>query len=99
MIKAISLFPKSIDSEWLDEYLGSEMAPSLKKMPGFQSIKFSKGDLMSPAGPPAYSKVVEFTFDSLENFMAWAQSSTAQMEKDNIIRNGTILLYYEMEEI
>ena len=56
---------------------------------------------MSPAGPPSYSKVVETTWESLEDFMAWVQNQTPEMQadKDFMIKNGAVLLFYEVKDI
>lgn len=96
MITALTLFPKSADLEQAEEFLSMVMIPSLKKAPGFLTVKASEGHLMSPAGPPDYSKVVEFTFDTLENFYAWTQSSEDQQEvKTQMIQDGVVMIFYE----
>ncbi|MGD9091470.1 MAG: hypothetical protein PVF74_01375 [Anaerolineales bacterium] len=103
MIHFIALFPKSIDPEVLDKYI-SDLAGSYEGVPGFHSLHVSDGDLMSPAGPPSYSRVLEVAFDSLEDFMGWvqspwAQSPQAQADKNFMIANGVIMLFYEVNEI
>ena len=100
MINSLNLFPKSIDSDKLEKYI-TETVESFKSTPGFLSHSVSAGDLMSPAGPPAYSKVLEASFESLEAFMGWvnspwAQSPQAQAYKNEMIENGAILLFYEV---
>ena len=96
MITSITLFPKSVDLEQVEGFLSAVMIPSLKMAPGFLAVKVSDGHLMSPAGPPDYSKVVEFSFDNLENFYAWTQSSEAQQDiKDQMIKDGVVMIFYE----
>jgi hypothetical protein len=103
MISFLALFPKSLDNELVDNYI-FKLVGSFKQVAGFQSVKVSEGDLMSPGGPPAYSKVVEGSFDSLETYMGWVQSPwtqspEAQAEKVHLIENGAILLFYEVSEL
>ena len=98
MINMLIVFPKSIDPEVLDDLL-SKLVPSIKQALGFLSLKVSEGSLMSPGGPPSYSKVVEASFESLEDFMAWTQTPTAPAAKDFMVNSGTIMLYYEVNEL
>ena len=75
------------------------MNKSLKEADGLLSLTLSDGDLMSPGGPPAYSKVLEATFDSLENFMAWidspwVQSPEAQADKNFMVENGAVYIFF-----
>jgi hypothetical protein len=96
MITAITLFPKSMDIDQIEEFISSNMIPSLTKAPGFLHVKTSEGHLMSPAGPPDYSKVLEFSFQTLEDFYAWTQASEEQPEvKDQMIKDGVVMLFYE----
>ena len=97
MIQAITLFPPSIDSE-VFESLFAELESSLKQFTGFLSIKVNKGHIMSPGGPPPFSKVIEFSFDSLENMMAWTQSDAAQSQKENMLKLNSIMIYFEVKE-
>lgn len=98
MIKAISLFPNDADADVVDALLNA-LVSSLKQTPGVQSILTNQGFLMSPGGAPAYSKVVEFTFDSLENMMAWTQSEAAQSQKQQMSSIKPVMLYFEVEEL
>ena len=100
MIHFIALIPKSIDLDFVDRYI-SELNKSLKEAGGLLSLTLSDGDLMSPGGPPAYSAVLEATFDSLENFMwwvdsPWVQSPEAQAEKNFMMENGAVLIFFEV---
>ena len=100
MISSITLFPKSIDSKKIEDII-SQLSNSMKSASGLKTLRVSDGDLMSPGGPPSYSKVVETTWESLEDFMAWAkdQSPERQAEKKFLIKNDAILLYYEVKDI
>ena len=100
MIKSLTLFPKSMDSEKIED-ITSRLIPNMKSANGLQSLTASDGHLMSPGGPPAYSKVIESTWDSLENFMAWAQSPNPEnhADKDFMLENGAALLFYEVKDL
>ena len=73
MIHSLTLFPKSFNPGKVDE-LVSKQNLSMKAANGFLSLIESDGHLMSPGGPPAYSKVLESSWESLEDFMAWVES-------------------------
>ena len=100
MISSIALFPKSMNPEKIEELL-SKQAASMKAANGLQSLKESDGHLMSPGGPPEYSKVLESSWDSLENFMAWVSSQKPEdnADKDFMLENGAVLLFYEVKEL
>ena len=100
MINSLTLIPNSIDSEKLEDLLSKQIA-SMKGANGLRALRMSEGHLMSPGGPPAYSKVVETAWDSLEDFMTWVQNQTPEdhVEKDFMIENGAILLFYEVKEL
>jgi hypothetical protein len=101
MISSIALFPKSMTPEKIEELLSKQIA-SMKAAKGLNSLRMSEGDLMSPGGPPDYSKVLESSWDSLENFMAWVQQNQKSEDnayKDFMLANGAILLFYEVKEL
>ena len=98
MIQAITLYPSATELKELESML-TEMVSSLRKSKGFLTIHVSDGHIMSPGGLPPYSKVVQFTFDSLENMMNWAESHTAQSQKENIRKFNPTMLYYEVKEL
>ena len=98
MIKSLTLFPKSIRPEKLDEII-SKLTLDLKGADGLIEITSSDGHLMSPAGPPPYSRVIEASWESLEVFLAWAQSSARQEDKDFLLQSGAVLLYYEQKSL
>ena len=79
----------------------STVITSMKKEKGLLSVKVSEGDLMSPGGPPAYSKVVESSWEALEDFMAWVQNQPQDVHstKDSLIEKGAVLLFYEVKDL
>ena len=100
MIKSLTLFPKSMNPGKIED-ISSRLIPNMKSANGLQSLAISDDHLMSPGGPPDYSKVLESSWDSLENFMAWVQSQKPEDHADkNFMReNGAVLLYYEVKEL
>jgi|GEM_PF-3596540 len=98
MINSLTLLPKSIDVERVDDLL-SKLISSVKQANGLLKLKVNEGPLMSPGGPSSYAKVVEASWQSLEDFMAWVQSPAAQDDKDFLIQSGAVLLFYEVKEL
>ena len=100
MISSITLFPKSIDSKKVEDIISKQIT-SMKSASGLKTLRVSNDNLMSPGGPPSYSKVVETTWDSLEDFMAWGQNQSPEMqaEKEFLIKNDAILLFYELKDL
>lgn len=100
MIKSITLYPSSLDLEKMETILSGQIA-SMKKENGLLSIIVSEGNLMSPGGPSPFAKVLETSWDSLENFMAWVQKQTQEehANKDHLIEKGAVLLFYEVNDL
>ncbi len=99
MINVLFLFPKSADPKALDDLLSNGLVPGIQQARGLRSLKLSAGDLMSPGGPPPYSKVLEASFDSLDDVMAIVQSPAVQARRDYITSVGTLILMYEVSEL
>ena len=97
MINVLVLFPISADPKVLDDFLSNTAIPFLKQARGLRSLKISSGDLMS-GGPPPYSKVVEASFDSLDDWMALGESPGVQVLVDYIQSAGALMLGYEVNE-
>jgi hypothetical protein len=98
MIHVLTLFPNTIGQEELDNIL-SKIMPAFKEADGLRSIKTSAGHIMSPGGPPPYSKVIEASFESLELFMGWVESPEAQSTKDLFVGSGIVRLFYEVNDL
>ena len=98
MINVLFLFPKSADLKTLDDFISNKFIPGVKQANGLRSLKLSAGDLMSPGGPPPYSRVVEASFDSLDEFMA-SVPPDGQPEKEYMKSLGTLILFYEVGEL
>ena len=97
MIKVLSLIPSTIEENKRDQ-LTEKMIHAIQQAEGLRSLSVSEGHIMSPSGPPPYSKVIEASFDSLEDFMAWVQTPASQADKEEIIRNS-VGIYYEVKEL
>ena len=98
MINTVILFPKSISPEELNNLI-SKTIQAFKDAERLNSLKVSEGDIMSPGGPPAYSKVVEASFETLEDMMEWVQTPAAQAQKGVMIEKGAVMLYFEVKEL
>ena len=96
MIRVLSLIPSTIEENKRDQ-LADKMIHAIQQADGLHSLFVSEGHIMSPGGPPPYSKVLEATFDSLEDFMAWVQSPAAQEDKEEMMGN-MVGIYYEVKE-
>jgi hypothetical protein len=95
MINILALFPSSMTAEELDIFVPLTIA-GFKSAQGLRSLTMSDGPLMSPDGMPAYSKVVSAEFESLEIFMAWAQSPAAAADSEMMKSSGMVRLFYEV---
>ena len=98
MIRILFCFPKSDNVEEIDEYITNTFIPRAKQIKGMQSIKMSGGDLMSPGGPPPYSRVVEGTLNSFEEMMAFVQDPATEEEREYTKKLGVFVLYYEVKD-
>ena len=72
MINVMFLFPKSADPQTLDDFISKGLIPSLKNAKGVLSLRTNDGYIISRKGPPPYSRIVEASFDELENLIATA---------------------------
>ena len=81
MIRALSLIPNTIKEKKRDQ-LAEKMIHAIQQADGLRSLSVNEGHIMSPGGPPPYAKVIEASFDSLEDFMAWVQTPAAQADKE-----------------
>jgi hypothetical protein len=90
------LFPKSTDLQTLERFLSA--ADVIKQAHGFRSLEQSEGDIMSPLGPPPFSKVIEFSFDSQEDVMAFAQANPLA-GRDHLKSLGVVMLIYDVSDM
>jgi hypothetical protein len=97
MLDVLILFPKSAGSPELDDLVSNRMIPDMKHAHGLVSLRVSSGDLMARGGPPPYSKVIEASFESLPDFMAFVD---ARRQEDNarLDRVEPLIMYFEAAE-
>ena len=99
MIHMLTLTPKSIDPAKVAE-IQANLISSLQSAEGILSIQISEGHLMSPGSPPAFSRVIQVSWQSLEKMMAWTQApGTNNEDKDFLLSHGGLMLFYEVKEI
>ena len=96
MVHTLILFPKSTDPQALDYFFSS--TDLLKQAHGFRALKQSEGDIMSPLGPAPFSKVIEISFDSHEDMMAFAQSRPLE-GKEQLKSLGVVMLIYDVSDV
>ena len=96
MVHTLILFPKSTDAQVLDRFFSS--TDLLKQAYGFRSLRQSEGNIMSPMGTPPYSKVMEISFNSQEDVMAFAQSHPLE-GKDQLKNLGVVMLIYDVSDM
>jgi hypothetical protein len=97
MVHTLILFPKSTDAQARNQFFSS--VDSLRQAHGFRLLKQSEGDIMSPMGPPPYSKIIEISFDSHEDVFAYAQSAEAQAGKEYLKSLGGLMLIYDVSDV
>ena len=98
MLKVLALFPNTLDPALVEDIL-SKIVTAFKGVDGLLSLKTSEGNVMSPGGPPLYSKVFEASFVSLEAFMAWVETPAAKAQNDMFVEHGIVRLFYEENEL
>jgi hypothetical protein len=99
MITVLYQFPRSTNQQALDDFLEVELLPGLKGAEGLNSLQMSSGDLMSAGGPPPVSKVVQAFFLSLEALFAYVQSPAGLATQEFLEETGTLIVFYEVEEL
>ena len=98
MLNTLALFPSKIDAAALDDLVANAVA-ALKTADGLLSLEVNEGQMMSAGGPPLYSKVILAKFKSLETFMAWVETPAAQANKDKMVSNGVVRLFFNVAEL
>ena len=97
MINVQVLIPNSMDDSEADKILAHQEL-SMRESKGNIEVKVSNGAIMSPGGPTAYSRALTAAWQSLESFIEWAQSPAGDRDKDVLLENGAILVFYEVKE-
>jgi hypothetical protein len=97
MVKVLFLFPKTADGNELDDAAKS-VIEGLKTQPTVRSISGSTGHLMGGRDIP-YSRVMEASFDSLGDVMAYLDTPRGNADKEAGKRLGVVTLLYETAEL
>lgn len=97
MLEVLVLFPSSTDASEIDGLLAS-FIPSISKAQGLRSLRVSTGDLMSRGGPSAYGRVIEMSFDSLANWMAWVLAPERQAQGSSFDLLKPVVLFFEASD-
>jgi hypothetical protein len=97
MLDVLMLFPRTADAAQLDAFLAAYV-PALKAAPGLRSLRLSQGELMAKGARPAYSAVLEASFDSLADWMAQVPTADRTAERDAFDRLDPLVLFFEVRE-
>jgi hypothetical protein len=99
MIHNLILFPRSADSDAVNSCVADVLAPALKPAKGLRSLTVSEGPLMGPGGPAPYSKVVQATFESLDDVIAFGGSAAAASTAEPLSALGGLIVFYEVRDL
>lgn len=97
MINVLFLFPKSADPKVLDDLISNALIPRLKTAKGLLSLTMSEGQIMGRSAPP-YSRIVEASFDTLENMMATAPADGTPGKKQ-FEDLGGLFFSYDVQDL
>ena len=97
MINVQALIPNTMDTTVADSILSHQLL-SMKAADGNIEVNVSQGAIMSPGGPTPYSKVLTASWQSLESFMAWAQSPAGEKDKELLLEEGATLIFYDVKD-
>lgn len=96
MLQEVILFPKTDDVEAVDRFIEKYIIPAHQAAPGCRSLTVNREPLMSPFGPPAYSRVIVVTLDSLKDMMAISGSELIESSKGET-PEGMQVVFYEYD--
>ena len=101
MLDVLLLFPSELDATEVDGLLAQRFIPEFAKARGIQSLHLSDGTVMSRGGPSPYSRVLEASFGSLEDWMAVvdALNSMGQpAEQQTFARLAPLVVFFEASQ-
>jgi hypothetical protein len=81
MLDVLMLFPSSGEVSEIDDFIAGFVA-DIKPTEGLRSLRVSTGDVMSRGARPPFNRVVELSFDSLDNWMAWVLAPARAPNQD-----------------
>ena len=97
MLDVLVLFPSSTSASDIEGLLAS-FIPSISKAQGLRSLRVSTGDLMSRGGPSSYGRVIEMSFDSLADWMAWVLVPERQEQGSSFDLLKPVVLFFEASD-
>ena len=96
MLQEVILFPQTDDIDAVDRFIETYIVPAHRNSPGCRAFTINREPLMSPFGPPPYSRVFVATLGSLQDMMAIGGSDLIQSSKDQT-PEGMQIVFYEYE--
>ena len=96
MLDVLTLIPAEAESSDVAAFIAG-LVPSISEARGLRSLRISAGDIMSRGGPPPFSHVIEMSFDSLADWMAWVLDPEQQQRPEGhpFDRIKPTILYFE----
>ena len=96
MIHATFLFSRSADPQAVDEYVTRYVLGALEGAPGVLSVTTNEAPILSAAGRPQYTRIVQATLSSMDDWVAIGQSALVQGSLE-ATPPGTQILFYEAD--
>ena len=93
MLQEIILFPKTDEVDAIDRFIETYILPAHRQSPGCHSLTINREPLMSPFGPPPYSRVIVATLGSIEDMMAIGGSELIQSSKEATPEGMQVVFY------
>lgn len=97
MLQEVILFPKTDEVEAIDRFIETYIVPAHRRSPGCRSLTVNREPLMSPFGPPPYSRVIVATLNSIEDMMALGGSELIQKSREET-PEGMQVVFYEYDD-
>jgi hypothetical protein len=97
MLDVLMLFPSSAEAAAIDDFV-TRFLPEIRQADGLHSLRVSKGDLMSRGGRPPYSRVIELSFESLDNWMGWVMAPQRFGKLEEFARVEPLIMFFETTE-
>lgn len=99
MISMLMLFPETEDTDSLDSFAVDQLLPALREADGIESVTVSRGQLMSPAGRPPYSRIVMATAANMQPVIKFGTSPKTEDVRKAGERLGVMVLMYEVSQL
>lgn len=97
MLQVVFHLPKTDDLDAMDEFIATYVIGALQSSPGYRGHTVNTAPLMSPFGPPPWSRIVVGTLNSLQDMMAIGGSDLIQKNQDKM-PEGMQIVFYEFDD-